>query len=256
MPSNSDECNTKLLAGAGGSVKWLRLNKPARLNALDEEMLAGIATRFSAWESDGETIVVVLGSTSDRAFCCGADIERLALLDQRTMQDWELRGSAVLDLIERSPLISVAAIPGYAMGGGLTLALACDFRVCAEHSVFSQPEIGLGWIPGWGGIQRLARATGVVRAKDLSMTGRRIGADEALRIGLVDRVAPAAALAETVSEFAAQLAGQGAAALRAIKAIAADGTQSARALDAFANAALLNDPRGQAAIARFLERNK
>lgn len=245
----------KLVVEESGAVCRLRLNKPGKLNALDEEVLDAIAQRFSAWEHDGVS-VVVLGSTLPKAFCCGADIERLALLDNLTMVDWELRGSAVLDRIEASPLITIAAIPGYAMGGGLTLALACDFRVCADTSLFSQPEIGLGWIPGWGGIGRLARAVGVVRAKDLCMTGRRIGAEEAQRIGLVDRVAPAAEFEIAVSEFAATLAGQSVTALRAIKAIAANGTAAARSLDAFANAALLSDPRGQAAIAKSLEKKK
>lgn len=246
----------KLLLHAAPGVRWLRLNKPPKLNALDEEMLDAIARQFDAWERDPDVTVAVLASTSQKAFCCGADIERLAALDSRAMVDWELGGSAVLDKIERSPLISIASIPGYAMGGGLTLALACDFRIAADVAAFSQPEIGLGWIPGWGGVERLARAVGVVRAKDLSMTGRRIQAEEAARIGLVDRVAPAAELEQRTEELAASLAAQSRTALRAIKAIAGGGAAAARSLDAFANSALLNDPGGQAAIQRFLEKKK
>jgi enoyl-CoA hydratase len=247
----------KLLMKEDGAIRWLLLNKPAKLNALDEEILDAVSERFSAWERDGEASLVVISSTSARAFCCGADIERLSAFDGAAMREWELRGSAVLDRIENSPLISVAAIPGYAMGGGLTLALACDFRVCAETSSFSQPEIQLGWIPGWGGVERLARTVGVSRAKELCMTGRRIDATEAARIGLVDRVVrPPEEFAGGSSAFVAELAAQSRTALRTIKAIAGQGDAAARSLDAFANAALLNDPRGQAAIQRFLERKK
>lgn len=237
-------------------IGWLRLNKPAKLNALDEEVMESLAQQFAIWECDPAVSVVVVASTSEKAFCCGADIERLAALDSTTMRDWEIRGSVVLDRIENSPLISVASIPGYALGGGLTLALACDFRICSENSVFGQPEIGLGWIPGWGGVERLSRIVGLSRAKDLCMTGRRIGAAEAERIGLVDRVVPPAELPRAVSEFAASLAAQSRTALQTIKAIANRGQAASRLLDAYANSALLNDPRGQAAIQRFLGKER
>ncbi len=256
MDTRTALASGKLVAEENGGVRRLLLDNPGKLNALDEEVLGAIAQCFSEWEAAPGAPVVVLGSTSAKAFCCGADIERLSTFDRARMLEWELRGSAVLDQIQNSPLISIAAIPGYAMGGGLTLALACDFRVCAETSVFSQPEIDLGWIPGWGGVERLARAVGLVRAKDLCMTGRRIDAADALRIGLVDRAVPAAEVMQAAGELANSLAGRSAAALRTIKVIAAGGAAAARSLDAFANAEFLGDPRGQAAIARFLEKKK
>jgi len=247
--------NNRIQASVENGIARLLLDKPARLNALDGEMLEAIERLVGEWEATGVTVLIV-GSTSRRTFCVGADLAVLARMNEATMREWEMLGHRVLDHLEHSPLISVASISGYCLGGGLTLATACDFRIAADTAQFGQPEIGLGWIPGWGGVERLARAIGVNRAKELCMTGRRIDAADAERIGLVDRVAPAADLERQTSEFAALLAGQSRAALQTIKAIANRGRTAFQMLDAFANATLLNDPRGQAAIQRFLEKSK
>ncbi len=250
--------NNRIQAQVDGGVARLLLDKPAKMNALDEEMLGEIERRVTEWEGGGQIAVVVVGSTSGRAFCVGADLEVLARMNQSSMQDWEMLGNRVLDRVQNSPLVSVAAIPGHALGGGLTLAAACDFRIAAETAVFAQPEIDLGWIPGWGGVARLARLVGPARARELSMTGRRIDAARAQAIGLIDEAVAAAAFEARVREFAAGLAGRSAAALRAIKSLAGAlwpaGAPTAHRFDALVNASLLNDPRGQAAIARFLQR--
>jgi enoyl-CoA hydratase len=241
-----------------GAVARLRLAKPAKMNALDREMLGEIERLLGEWEQGGEVSVVVVGANGGRAFCVGADLEVLSRMNETTMQEWEMLGSRVLDRLQRSPLVTVAAIPGLALGGGLTLAAACDFRIASDAAKFAQPEIDLGWIPGWCGVARLARIVGPARAKELSMTGRRIDAAEAKAIGLVDEVAAADALEARAEEFAQALASRSAAALRAIKSLAAacepEPPPTAHRFDALVNASLLNDPRGQAAITRFLSR--
>ena len=247
MPSNE-----KIHAAVDGAVARLWLNKPDKLNALDEDMLGEIEGRFAEWEAAGEVSVVVVGSRGGRAFCVGADIEVLSRMNETTMQSWEMLGNRVLDRIQDSPLLSIAAIPGHALGGGLTLAAACDFRIAAETATFAQPEIDLGWVPGWGGVARLARLVGPARAKELCVTGRRIRALEAQSIGLVTDVAPAAELESRVNGFATTLASRSVPAVRAIKSLA-DG-KTVHRFDALLNASLLSDPRGQAAIARFLTR--
>ncbi len=235
----------------------LLLDKPGKLNALDREMLGEIERLVSEWERDAVSVVVV-GSTSERAFCVGADLEALSGMNEATMQEWEMLGNRVLDRLQGSHLVSIAQVSGQALGGGLTLAAACDFRIVAETARFAQPEIGLGWIPGWGGVARLARLVGTARAKELCMTGRRIDAAQAQAIGLIDEAVPATALEGRVKEFAAGLAESSPAALRAIKSLADSlwpaTSPIAHRFDALVNASLLNDPRGQAAIARFLSR--
>jgi enoyl-CoA hydratase/carnithine racemase len=248
----------KVLARAEGAIAYLLLNKPAKLNALDEGMLLAIEQQFAAWEQDLSIAIVVLGSTSERAFCVGADIEVLSRLNESSMQAWELLGNRVLDRIQSSPLVSVASISGQALGGGLTLAAACDFRICSANATFGQPEIDLGWVPGWGGVIRLSRLAGVGRAKELCMTGRRITAREAEAIGLVNRVVEVDQLAAKTAEFASGLAAKSRDALRGIKALAEPRGSDAAAhlLDALLNSSLLNNERGQAAIAKFLARKK
>lgn len=250
--------NEKVVTSVQGGVAELQLNKPAKLNALDEEMLLAIEQWFGIWEAESSVSVVLLGSASDRAFCVGADIEVLSRHTPQSMQAWELLGNRVLDRIQDSPLVSIAAISGYAFGGGLTLAAACDFRVASEDSMFGQPEIDLDWVPGWGGVARLARLIGVGRAKDLCMTGRRVPAQYAQSVGLVDRLAQKPGLRESAACFARELAGKETQALRGIKALAAAGSTgvAAHRFDALLNSSLLHNEKAQAAIAGFLERSK
>jgi enoyl-CoA hydratase len=253
MPSTD-----KLLTKTEGSIAHLLLNNAARLNALDHEMLLDIERCFAEWERKSAITVVVLGPASDRAFCVGADIEVLSRMNEQSMQAWELLGNRVLDRIESSPLISVASIPGYALGGGLTLAAACDFRICAADAILGQPEIGLGWIPGWGGVARLSRLIGIGRAKELCMTGRRITAQEGELAGLVNRVVDADQLSVKSAEFASELASQDRAALRGIKVLAESQVSgvAAHSFDGLLNASLLHNERAQAAVAKFLARKK
>jgi enoyl-CoA hydratase len=249
----------KVLAGGSGGVRHLRLNKPAKLNALDWDMLQAIEELMARWEREGAAVVVV-SSTVAKAFCVGADIEVLAEMDAQKMQEWELLGNRVLDRLQFSPLISVAAVSGFCLGGGCTLALACDFRIASGNATFGQPEIELGWIPGWGGVARMQALTGPSIAKELCMTGVRVNATRAAAIGLVNRFCEMEELEAQSAEFAEGLARRSAPALQTIKAIslgpAMPSDPRARRLDALANAALLQAESSQAAIEGFRRKTR
>jgi enoyl-CoA hydratase len=162
--------------------------------------------------------VVVLTGAGDRAFAAGADIKYMSGLEVEEAKEWGELGQTVGRLLETIPKPSIAAINGFALGGGCELALACDIRYAASTAKLGQPEVNLGIIPGWGGTQRLARVCGVGVAKELILTGRVVGADEALRIHLVNAVFEPGELMEKTMEVALGLAAKGPLALAAAKA--------------------------------------
>jgi enoyl-CoA hydratase len=185
-----------------GGVVVLRLNRPP-LNPLSGAMLAELAESAMALASDPEVKAVVL-TGSDRAFAAGADIDEFAgPVEARAVAGAFHAACGALGEIPR-PVI--AAISGYALGGGLEVAMACDLRIAGDSARLGQPEILLGIIPGGGGTQRLTRLVGPARAKELIWSGRQVRADEALAIGLVDRVVPAAELEAAALEWASSLA--------------------------------------------------
>jgi enoyl-CoA hydratase len=169
-------------------IGTVRLERPPMnaLNAQVQEELRGAATE--AADSAEVRAIIVYGG--EKVFAAGADIKEMAGMSYVDMAARAQRLSSAFDSVARIPKPVVAAITGYALGGGCELALACDWRIAAEDAKLGQPEISLGVIPGAGGTQRLARLVGPARAKDLVMSGRFVGAEEALRIGLVDRVVP------------------------------------------------------------------
>lgn len=182
-------------------VAVLRLDRP-KMNALSRALLDQIAEAAVALHDDPPGSVVVWGG--DRIFAAGADIAEFGGPDEA----WEIAGQfrAALDAITCIPRAVIAAVTGYALGGGCELALACDFRVVADNAKLGQPEILLGIIPGGGGTQRLPRLVGVARAKEMILSGRQVAAEEALAIGLADRVVPAAEVFDTTVAWAADLA--------------------------------------------------
>jgi enoyl-CoA hydratase/carnithine racemase len=173
-----------------GGIATIRLDRPPMnaLNAQVQEELRAAATAASA--DDDIRAVIVYGG--EKVFAAGADIKEMADMSYAAMSARAGALSSAFDSIARIPKPVVAAVTGYALGGGCELALACDWRVMAQDARFGQPEIKLGVIPGAGGTQRLARLIGPARAKDLVFSGRMVDADEALRIGLADRAVPAA----------------------------------------------------------------
>jgi enoyl-CoA hydratase len=188
------------------------------MNALDVATLTELRDRLLELREDDETRVVVLTGAGDRAFAAGADIKYMSGLDVEEAKAWGELGQNVGQLLETIPKPTLAAVNGFALGGGCELALACDIRYAASTAKLGQPEVNLGIIPGWGGTQRLARVCGIGVAKDLILSGRVVGAEEALRIGLVNAVFEPAELMEKTLDTAQALAAKGPLALAAAKA--------------------------------------
>jgi enoyl-CoA hydratase len=174
------------------------------MNALDRPTLEELRDRLAELADDSEARVVVLTGSGEKAFVAGADIKYMSGLSVDEAKAWGDLGHECGQLLETMPKPTIAAIDGFALGGGCELALACDLRFASSRSKLGQPEINLGIIPGWGGTQRLARTCGLGVAKDLILTGRTVAAEEALRIGLVNAVHdPALDKAREVAELLA-----------------------------------------------------
>jgi enoyl-CoA hydratase len=166
----------------------ITINRPAVRNALNSVTMGELLAAFDQVKNDTEARVVVLTGSGDKAFVAGADINELATLTPVAAKQYSLTGQAVFDRIEQLGKPVIAAVNGYALGGGCELAMACTFRIASENAVFGQPEVKLGIIPGYGGTQRLARLVGPGHAAQLLVTGEMVGAQQALRIGLINQV--------------------------------------------------------------------
>ena len=201
-----------------GGVVIVTIARPEALNALDVATLTELRDRLLELRDDVEARVVVLTGAGDKAFVAGADIKYMSGLDIDQAKAWGELGHGAGQLLETMPKPTIAAVNGFALGGGCELALACDLRYASAAAKLGQPEINLGIIPGWGGTQRLARVCGLAVAKDLILTGRTVGAEEALRLGLVNRVSEPGELMERTMETARQLASKSPIALAAAKA--------------------------------------
>lgn len=202
----------------GGSVDGVALvtiDRPAVHNALDFALLRELAAALESLDADPAVRCIVLTGAGERAFAAGADITELATQTPITLTSSD--AFAPWDRIDRIGLPMVAAVRGFALGGGCELAMACDLIVAGEDAVFGQPEIRLGVIPGAGGTQRLTRAVGKARAMDLILTGRRMDAREAAACGLVTRVVPAEETLAAATELAGRIASQAPLAVRAAK---------------------------------------
>ncbi len=169
-------------------VAVVTVDRQDALNALDVATLTELRDRLRELSDDGATRVVVLTGAGEKAFVAGADIKYMSGLDVEQAKAWGALGHEAGRLLETMPKPTVAAVNGFALGGGCELALACDIRYASSRARLGQPEINLGIVPGWGGTQRLARATNLGFAKELIFTGRLVDAEEALRVGLVQAV--------------------------------------------------------------------
>jgi len=197
-----------LLFEVDGAVAVVTINRPSVLNALNSATLDEIRTAFDTVQRDEAIRVAILTGAGEKSFVAGADINELARQTPTTGRAHARAGQAVLDRIERLGKPVIAAINGYALGGGCELAMACTLRIAADTSKLGQPEIALGIIPGYGGTQRLPRLIGQGRALELILTGAPISAVEAHRLGLVNQVVPAAELMTRARQLAAILAQQ------------------------------------------------
>jgi enoyl-CoA hydratase/carnithine racemase len=195
-----------LLLERDGATAIVTINRPKVLNALNTHTLDELRRAILDLKRDDEVRVVVITGAGEKSFVAGADISELAVQTPTSGREHALAGQHVLDLIENMGKPVIAAINGYALGGGCELAMACTLRLAADTAKLGQPEIALGLIPGYAGTQRLSRLVGRGKAMEMILTGAPITADEAQRIGLVNRVVPAANLITEARALAAQLA--------------------------------------------------
>jgi len=189
-----------------GKVGLIRLNRPQALNALNSALVADVSRAVDAFEADGNIGCMVI-TGSEKAFAAGADIKQMA--NQSFIEAYMGNFAADWDRVANARKPTVAAVAGFALGGGCELAMQCDLIIAADNARFGQPEIKLGIIPGIGGTQRLTRAVGKAKAMDLCLTGRNMDAAEAERAGLVARVVPAASLMDEAMKVAETIAGMG-----------------------------------------------
>jgi enoyl-CoA hydratase len=186
-------------------VQWITIDRPEKLNALNMATLGELDVAVAASASDDAVLAVVVTGSGDKAFVAGADIAELNVLGPEAAKEYALRGQAVFNRIECSTKPTIAAVNGYALGGGCELAMACHLRLASSNAVFGQPEVKLGLIPGFAGTQRLPRLVGKGRALEILLSGRNVKAGEAERIGLVNRVVEPLELTQAVQELVAAI---------------------------------------------------
>jgi enoyl-CoA hydratase len=201
------------------NVATLTIDRQEKLNALDPQVVEEIGQALLELEAEGPRAIVVTGA-GERAFIAGADIGAMSVMSPLEAKRFSEIGHAAMALLDRSPIPTIAAVNGFALGGGCEVALACDIRIAAENATFGFPEVGLGILPGMGGTQRLPRLVGPALAKELIFTGRRISAEEAREIGLVNRVVAEGEALDAARELAAGISDNGPLAVRHAKAAA------------------------------------
>ena len=200
-------------------VATITLNRPEALNAFSKEVVEEILHALEDVKTDEAVRVVVLTGAGEKAFSAGADIKAMVGMTALKARELSFMGEKLCVGLENLEKPVIAAINGYALGGGLEVAMSCDLRIASENAKMGQTEINIGLIPGWGGTQRLTRLVGMTKAKELVFTGRIIDAKTAEQIGIVNMVVPADKFRETVSQFAKDLASKAPVALKVAKAL-------------------------------------
>ena len=199
-----------------GAVAVLTIDRPKALNALNPEVLADLKAAFEGIDQNAVRCVILTGA-GDKSFVAGADIGSMSTMTKAEGEAFGKTGNDIFLMIESFPLPVIAAVNGFALGGGCELAMSCDIRICSDNAMFGQPEVGLGITPGFGGTQRLPRIVGLGMAKQLLYTARNIDANEALRIGLVNAVVPQAELMDAALKMANTIAKNAPIAVRGCK---------------------------------------
>ena len=210
-------------------MKWIAvgiitINRPKALNALNEDVLNELEQAFDAVDLSVVRCLILTGA-GEKSFVAGADIGAMSTMTKAEGAAFGKKGNDIFLKIEKFPIPVIAAINGFALGGGCEISMSCDIRICSENALFGQPEVGLGITPGFGGTQRLARLVGAGMAKQLIYTARNIDAAEAKRIGLVNEVYPLADLMPAAKKMAAGIAGNAPIAVRACKKAINEGLQ-------------------------------
>ena len=207
-----------------GDVGVVTINRPKALNALNSQVLEELDATFKAVDLDAVRCIILTGA-GDKSFVAGADIGEMSTLTKAEGEAFGKKGNDVFRMIETFPIPVIAAINGFALGGGCEISMSCDIRICSDNAVFGQPEVGLGITPGFGGTQRLARIIGVGKAKEMIYGGRNIKADEAYRIGLVNNVYTLEELMPAAKKLASTIAANAPIAVRNCKKAINDGLQ-------------------------------
>lgn len=213
----TDQARPTVHVERGGAIATVTLNRPAARNALSRQLVTDLLAALTDLSHDPSLRALILTGAGERAFCAGAD-----LVERRTLTPTELTAhtagiNTVCDVLADFPVPTIAAIRGYALAGGAELAIACDLRIAGEDAVLGYPEVKIGVFPGAGGVVRLPRLIGAGAARDLLYTGRNVNADEALRLGLVDRLVPADQVLSATRALADEIAANAPLAVRAVK---------------------------------------
>ena len=198
-----------ILLGREDAVATVTLNRPDKLNAINGAMIEDLIAAFGSLEKDESVRAVIVTGAGEKAFAAGADIAAMTEMGVAAAKRFSDRGHLLMDAMERAHFPVIGAVNGFALGGGCELALACDFLYGSEKAKFGQPEVGLGIVPGFGGTQRLARRVGIARARELCFTGDMVGAEDALRLGILNGIAPAAELLPRVAAIARKIVTKG-----------------------------------------------
>lgn len=211
-----------LIVRVDSRIGFVTINRPDKMNALNQQVRADLRSVFGHLKNSPEVDAVIITGAGQKAFAAGTDISELKSLTNESGREFSASGQGVLNLIENLGKPVIAAINGYALGGGFELALACHIRLATEDARLGLPEVNLGLIPGYGGTQRLGRLLGTGRALEMILTGNHIDAREALRIGVINRVVPKQELAGAAEELARTISRKGQLAIRmALKAVGA-----------------------------------
>ena len=202
---------------AKDGIATITFNRPKALNALNGALLGELSQALDEISADEDIRALVLTGAGDKSFVAGADITELATFNSLSAKVFAQEGHRIIRKLQQLPIVVIAAVNGFALGGGTEIAIACDFIYASENAKFGQPEINLGVIPGFGGTQRLPRLIGTNMAKELIFTGKMLSAAEALQVGLANKVVPQEQLMEDVMKTAGQIASKGKVSLREAK---------------------------------------
>jgi enoyl-CoA hydratase len=247
-----------VLVDRDAHVVTITLNRPDKLNALNEELLSELSRALRELARDATVRCAILTGSGEKAFAAGADIASMSTMTAVQAKLFAELGHRVGRALEAAHFPVIAAVNGFALGGGCELALACDFIYASDKAKLGQPEVNLGVLPGFGGTQLLSRRVGAARAREICMTGDMIGAEEALRIGLVNAVVPGAELLPRVREVAAKIASKGPLAVAGIKRVVVRGADvpllTANELESTAFAALFGTYDQREGMQAFLEK--
>jgi enoyl-CoA hydratase len=248
-----------ILTEKDGKIGFVKINRPDVYNAVNVEAILEVERAVQDFKDDPGVCVVII-SGEGKSFVSGSDISRLVEMDSLKAREYSQVGQRVLDLIERMEKPVIAAVNGFALGSGCELAMACDIRIASEKAKFGQPEVKLGLIPGHAGTQRLARLVGSAKAKELIFTGEMIDAQEALRIGLVNRVVAPEALMDEAENLANKIMEVGPTAVRIAKTVINRGADAnltiANSYETEAFSILFSTAEAKEGMKAFLEKRK